>query len=815
MSKRIICYFMSIVLAMGVMVCIRAGEVKAASQAEDIVSIAKSQIGIKERSSGSDDIIYNDWFYGRRVNNNGESAKYAWCAVFVSWCAKEAGIPVNIIPKTASTSDMKNRLTGGTSHLKGSGYVPKRGDIIFFGTNASQHVGIVEYSSQNTVYYIDGNNTQTNPHGVHYSSCSLSYGSLWGFVTPNYRVSSIPTNPQISKNQHWYDIKDRIELTAHADGASSYFMTIFKDGNKIISKSVDNGMFSFDASAYGYGNYSAYFSCSNAAGTVDTKWVEFSVVEAASYSNVYVSSGWYDLTDVVTIGVQTVCAKGQVIGIDKEGAGRVVTERTEPVYKISASKLGIGRYSAYFSVFNGSGGVDTRRVTFEIVDRPKGGAVVSTAKKQYSLNDRIKISVSVDCAKGSVIGIDKEGYGRVVTQETRNGTYSVEASKLGAGKYSAYFSVYNSSGGYDTGRVKFEVACRHNYSSKIIRQPGCMKNGVREYKCEICGHQYTEEIPAIGHLHTRICNVQEATCMTEGYSGDTYCEDCGEKISSGWKVAETGHTWDEGKIIEQATANKEGIRLFCCISCGKTKTELIPAEADGKQEATDADEKHESDADGKNNVEEDEDDGGKQEAADKTGQNDKDDFASDSGNGADEYDALAEELEVGDEIEDHASNAEYEVISIKGSEVCVEYVECMNRAASVIHIPDQIRAEGGAYCKVTAISKRAFKNNKKIKEVLIGNNVETIGTKAFYGCRNLSNLSIGSKVRKIGAQAFCGCPKLKRLNIKTKHLLSGGLNKKTFRGLSAKAVIQVPKGMKKTYKKLFCMKGLNRKTKIR
>lgn len=81
MSKRIICYFMSIVLAMGAMVCFRAGEVKAASQAEDIVSIAKSQIGIKERSSGSDDIIYNDWFYGRRVNNNGVSAKYAWRAL--------------------------------------------------------------------------------------------------------------------------------------------------------------------------------------------------------------------------------------------------------------------------------------------------------------------------------------------------------------------------------------------------------------------------------------------------------------------------------------------------------------------------------------------------------------------------------------------------------------------------------------------------------------------------------------------------------------------------------------------------------------
>ncbi len=172
-----------------------AVEVHAASQSENLVSIAKSQLGIKERSSNSDDIMYNDWYYGRRVNNNGVAAKYAWCAAFVSWCANQAKIPTSIIPKTANTTDMKNRLinAGGVSHLKGSGYSPKCGDIVFFGPNASQHIGIVEYSYQGRVYYIDGNNTETNPHGVHASSCSLSSGWLWGFVTPNYGSGSSGT----------------------------------------------------------------------------------------------------------------------------------------------------------------------------------------------------------------------------------------------------------------------------------------------------------------------------------------------------------------------------------------------------------------------------------------------------------------------------------------------------------------------------------------------------------------------------------------------------------------------------------------------
>lgn len=118
-------------------------------------------------------------------------------------------------------------------------------------------------------------------------------------------------------------------------------MSIFKDGNKIISQGVTDGFFSMSASKYGYGKYSAYFSCSNSAGTVDTQWVNFSVVGAPSYTDVYASNWWYDLSDTVSISVDTVCAKGQLIGIDKEGVGRVVTESSDPTFKMDASKLGV------------------------------------------------------------------------------------------------------------------------------------------------------------------------------------------------------------------------------------------------------------------------------------------------------------------------------------------------------------------------------------------------------------------------------------------------------------------------------------------
>ncbi len=158
------------------------------SQADAMVNMAKSQVGIKERSAGSDDILCNDWYYGRRVKNS-KAGFHPWCASFVSWCGYQTGILNSVIPKTAGTTNMKNGLIsrGGTQHLRNSGYRPVHGNTIFFGINAGQHVGIVDYTSDNTVYYIDGNNTTTTPHGVKYSSCSLSYKSLQGFVTPKYQ----------------------------------------------------------------------------------------------------------------------------------------------------------------------------------------------------------------------------------------------------------------------------------------------------------------------------------------------------------------------------------------------------------------------------------------------------------------------------------------------------------------------------------------------------------------------------------------------------------------------------------------------------
>ena len=44
------------------------------------------------------------------------------------------------------------------------------------------------------------------------------------------------------------------------------------------------------------------------------------------------------------------------------------------------------------------------------------------------------------------------------------------------------------------------------------------------------------------HTQTEIRNQRKATCKEEGYTGDTYCKDCGEKLASGTTIEKKPHT---------------------------------------------------------------------------------------------------------------------------------------------------------------------------------------------------------------------------------------------------------------------------------
>ena len=79
------------------------------------------------------------------------------------------------------------------------------------------------------------------------------------------------------------------------------------------------------------------------------------------------------------------------------------------------------------------------------------------------------------------------------------------------------------------------------------------------------------------HESKELRGAKDATCTTTGYTGDTYCKDCNEKIADGEVIPALGHAWDNGVITTAPTCENAGVKTFTCTRCNETKTEAISA----------------------------------------------------------------------------------------------------------------------------------------------------------------------------------------------------------------------------------------------
>lgn len=122
-------------------------------------------------------------------------------------------------------------------------------------------------------------------------------------------------------------------------------------------------------------------------------------------------------------------------------------------------------------------------------------------------------------------------------------------------------------------------ACAHERTEiRNAKGAACTEDGYTgDTYCTDCGELLKSgtAIPALGH-DTVLQNAKEATCTEEGYTGDVYCNREQVVIGTGTVIPATGHKWDNGVVTKEATEEEEGVMTYTCTVCDETKTESIP-----------------------------------------------------------------------------------------------------------------------------------------------------------------------------------------------------------------------------------------------
>lgn len=112
----------------------------------------------------------------------------------------------------------------------------------------------------------------------------------------------------------------------------------------------------------------------------------------------------------------------------------------------------------------------------------------------------------------------------------------------------------------------------HTWDNGVVsKDPTCTEKGSKTYTCAVCRETKTEEIPATGHQNKEVRDKKAATCTKAGYTGDTYCKDCGELLKTGKETDALGHTWGKGKVTRKSTYTAAGQITYTCSRCGEKR----------------------------------------------------------------------------------------------------------------------------------------------------------------------------------------------------------------------------------------------------
>lgn len=154
--------------------------------AQQLLDIARAELGTKESPAGSNNVMYNTAYYGREVYDGLWDTEFPWCVVFLWWCFRQAGAAELFYGgyRTASC----RQLLSYHKRQAVTDYQP--GDIIFYnfhGKTTAEHVGICESSGGSSIVTIEGNTGVGNDaNGGAVMRRTRSLGQIVGAYRPAY-----------------------------------------------------------------------------------------------------------------------------------------------------------------------------------------------------------------------------------------------------------------------------------------------------------------------------------------------------------------------------------------------------------------------------------------------------------------------------------------------------------------------------------------------------------------------------------------------------------------------------------------------------